>query len=111
MVLLLPIPKSTLQAMKYDGGAMDRIRRIKKFIPIIYELVITRASQSKSSYTYSDNEFFSDIFTPHDPKMQEDLVRILQYVFPGCSVYYSEKRDIGGGSIANSITIDWSSTG
>jgi len=108
MVLLLPIPKSTLQSMKYDGGAMDRIRRIKKFIPIIYELVISSASQSKSSYTYADRDFFTDIFTPHDPKMHDDLTRILQYVFPGCSVYYSEKKDIGGGSISKSITVDWS---
>ena len=110
-MILLPIPKATLQAMRYDGNAIARLKKIKKFIPIIYESVIVSAAQSKSSYTYTEQNFVSDIFNPHDAKMQEDLTGVLVYVFPGCSIYYSEKKDIGGNRVGKSITIDWSAAG
>ena len=105
---LMPMNKNVLQNMKYDGNAMSRHKKIKKFLPLLYDAIIISAFQSKSKYTYTGKEFFSDIFTMNDAKIKTDLVQIIQYMFPMCAVYYSENKDIGGNIVHQTITVDWS---
>ena len=104
----IPIDKDMLNNMKYDGGAIQRNKRIKNFLPIFYDSVITAASQSKTRYTYTGKEFFSDIFTLEDTKVSQDLVPILTFLFPNCSVFYSETKNFCGKSVGKTISVDWS---
>jgi len=104
----IPLNKELLKNMRYDGNALQRNKRIKNFLPLFYDAVLTAAAQSKTSYTYTGTEFHSDIFTLNDKKVQADLVPILVFLFPNCSVYYSEMTNIGGVAIGKRICVDWS---
>jgi len=104
----IPLNKDILNNMKYDGNALQRHKRIKKFLPLFYESVMTAAAQSKTRYVYTGNEFHSDIFTLNDKKLHSDLIPILTFLFPNCSVFYSENTDIGGNPVKKTICVDWS---
>ena len=103
----IPINKDTLNNMRYDGGALQRHKRIKNFVPLFYDEVMIAAAQSKTKYAYTGKEFHSDIFTMNDKKVREDLVPILSFLFPKCQVYYFETNDIGGKPIGKTICVDW----
>ena len=103
----IPMNKDILNNMKYDGNAIQRHKRIKKFLPLFYDSVIIAAAQSKTKYIYSGKEFHSDVFTLNDKKIKDDLIPILHFLFPNCSIYYSETNDIGGNPINKSICVDW----
>jgi len=106
--LPIPLNKDVLTNMKYDGNAMQRHKRIKKFLPLFYDSVIVAAAQSKTRFVYTGKEFHSDIFTLNDKKVQCDLIPILSFLFPGSAVYYSETKDIGGNPVGKTISVDWS---
>jgi hypothetical protein len=79
----IPIDKDMLNNMKYDGGAIQRNKSMILLLPLHHKV---------RQDIHILGRIFSDIFTLEDTKVSQDLVPILTFLFPNCSVFIQKQK-------------------